>query len=369
MRLVNQVLDVFNRQLPASFVAKVNEMIRFVQNSELATVLAEVASILPRLFAISRPEVLGYCEAFDKAASRCPIFIVAQAIATTKYSLVSARTKPSSLTDLFYSDIPSQKAKLLNALAFFLESKQHFQTFQGILPHLFNLMNENFGKPVIDSALSKLVSEIASSPHFGMMRTFFVQRIFPFVTTAHPKCPQLQEFSAAIPIVLRNVAPPIRSYSDFIQMLVSAKEAYPGVAKFYLEYVKWLLRHETDSKGIVTIILEQIEILTKIFERRPTVENAESLVEALTMQNVGFDPPFILLGKLAVLRVPLLITFVLVNGYVKKCGETELNACKKWFDTVRESYSWPEKEHGIELILSGKGREVIAILEQLNLSE
>jgi hypothetical protein len=93
------------------------------------------------------------------------------------------------------------------------------------------------------------------------------------------------------------------------------------VVKFYLECARWLRRHDRNSRGIVPIILEQIEILREIFERRPTAANDGCLVEALQMQNVGFDPPFILLGKLVTRRVALLTTFVLVNGYAKKRKE------------------------------------------------
>jgi hypothetical protein len=46
-------------------------------------------------------------------------------------------------------------------LVYFLESKQDFQIFKGPFPPLFNLLNDRFRKPVLDSVLLELVEEMA----------------------------------------------------------------------------------------------------------------------------------------------------------------------------------------------------------------
>jgi hypothetical protein len=164
-----------NQRLPSEFVTMVNDILKKSHRMDLGSVHIELSSILPRLFSIAPPELLPCCEAFDRVAPNCPIFLVAQSIAKHQYRMMSPRMKLSSLSALFYLEIPSQKLRLLKALQTLLDSGQHSQSFQSLLPHLFNMMNVDLNKPLLDSAFCGLVASMVGSSNLCSMKTFFLQ--------------------------------------------------------------------------------------------------------------------------------------------------------------------------------------------------
>jgi hypothetical protein len=194
------------------------------------------------------------------------------------------------------------------------------------------------------------------------MKSFFMQRIFPFFSASHPSDPQFDEFSLVIALVASAVPPPIPLYSEFVSTLMSARPLHPRAAKLYREYVRWMLQSQ-DEPAIV-INSEKIQILTKVFEKIPSIENVQGLVEALRVPNPEFDPAMVLLGKLVNLNVPPLILFVLVHGYVRKCKESELDACRGLFTQLRNSEADSEKDVAIELILNRKARDLFPLLDK-----
>jgi hypothetical protein len=158
------------------------------------------------------------------------------------------------------------------------------------------------------------------------------------------------------------VPPPIRLYSDFISVLIQSQQLHPRAGKLYREYVRWVLQRQDEPAAVINS--EGLQTLAKVFEKTPSIENAQGLVEALRVSDPGFDPVMVLLGKLVNLNVPLLMIFVLVHCYARKCKESELGACRALFAQLRESGTGTEKDTGIGLILNRKARDVLASLDK-----
>jgi hypothetical protein len=178
----------------------------------------------------------------------------------------------------------------------------------------------------------------------------------------HPDSPQFLELSRAISVVTHALGPPIDGYSEFMDQILA--KGHPQAAVYYCDFVQLLLKNDMDEDRKSDAILQQIQVLQKIWTCDPTVENCERLAGALRQPCEGFEAGFMLLGKLAMLDVSLLGLLVLIKKFVEKSNEEGLEGCKKWYESVVDSYGEGIKGKCIGMVLEGKGLEVVDTLSE-----
>jgi hypothetical protein len=353
LRVVNQVLQCFGRDLPAPFFATISEAIQAVFSSGSAAVSIEIASILTRLSPLSAPFFLPLCESFDKSSQRLALFVVPQTIAATKHALQSARIRGPALVDQFSCIIPSQNLRFLRALEILVTSHSQFPTVQPLMPHILRLFEAYAASPFFDEALSSLASSMAKCDDFAAIRTFFVQRIFPLLLHA-PNSPQFRALSAAIPAVAHAVPPPIRAYADFAAAVPAQRPPHPRAAQFFGAFAQWSIRAEFDAARALAVALERLDVAQRLFAAAPSAENARELADAAAAKCAGFDAGAVA-ARVTAIRVPELAALVLVRALARSPAGRA--AAEAWAVAV------PALADGITRVLAGRAVEALEAIE------
>ena len=360
LRIVNEVIAKLRRRCPPELTSMVNEKLALMQNSEVSAVFTEMASIFARLFNNSKPELLYICDAFDQIAPKSGLFLVAQATAVGKHNMQCSRICKSGLYDFFTTDIASRRLRLLYSIERMLSQPLFFQLFTSLFDSFAKMFADNCQKPFFDAILAYLASVIAGHVKFDAVRGNFVRRIIPQLFQP-PNSPQFGELAMAISLVTHAVGPPIQGYSTFIDVILNTKPTHPRAAYFYSDFVQWLIQNGVDDARRSDIILEDIQVMQRLFMENHTCENAEKLAEALQQHAEGFDPSFMLFGKIAMLPIPLTYLLVLIQKYIRKCNSEDVQMCRTWVESVESSYD-PEVAKCVHLILDGKNKDVLHLL-------
>lgn len=360
LRIVNQSIAKLGRRSPPELVSLINEKLILMQNTEIPAVHAEIASILSRLFNVTTPELMRICESFDQIAPKSGLFLLAQATAVSKHNIPCSRFVKSGIVDFFTSELPSRRLRLLYACERLMSQTLFFQLFTSLFDNFAKMFAENCQRPFFDGVLAQLASAVAGHVKFDWVRGDFVRRIIPLLFQP-PNSPQFSELAMAISLVTHAVGPPIQGYSTFIDLILTTKPTHPRAAYFYSDFVQWLIQNGVDDARKSDIILEDIQVMQKLFLERHTCENAEKLAEALQQQAEGFDPSFMLFGKIAMLPIPLMPLLVLIQKYLRKCSSEDIETCKMWVESVESAYD-PDVAKCIRLVLDGKNKEVLPFL-------
>jgi hypothetical protein len=363
LRLINQTIHTMSRKLPFSFLELINNKLQFLKGTDLASVYLEVASILTRFFVVYKPDLLPVGELFDKGAPSFPLFIVSQAVAVTCYSVSSGRIS-QSFSQLFQTQVPSQKVKLLTALQTLIGSPGGFSIFEGSFNEFVKLFEENATQPLFDSLFCKLIAVIVGSADFFAIEGRFLEKVAPLIFQP-PNSPQFGELSMAISLMSHVVQAPIPGYANFINTLLNSQPVNPNAANFVREFVQWSLQREADATRISGLAMQEIRAFQRLFSLAPTLVNAQGLIDGLRIQGVQFDSALLLIAKLVLLQVPLLSVLVLVQGYVRRCSQAELEECIHVFEAVHDSYPAEGLVRGVQLILKRSPSELLAFAESL----
>jgi hypothetical protein len=363
LRLINQTIHTMSRKLPFSFLELINNKLQFLKGTDLAPVYLEVASILTRFFVVYKPDLLPIGELFDKSAPSFPLFIVSQAVAVTCYSVSSGRIS-KSFSQLFQTQVPSQKVKLLTALQTLVGSPGGFSIFEGSFNEFVKLFEENATQPLFDSLFCKLIAVIVGSADFFEIEGRFLEKVAPLMFQP-PNSPQFGELSMAISVMSHVVQGPIPGYANFINSLINSQPVSPDAANFVREFVQRSLQGEADATRISGLAMQGIKAFQRLFSLAPTWANAQGLIEGLRVQGIEFDPALLLIAKLVLLPVPLLAILVLVQGCVRRCSQAELDACRRVFEAVHDSYPVEELVQGVQLVLKRCPSELLAFADSL----
>jgi hypothetical protein len=359
LKVIEVTLLTYGRRLGEAFFQQLDNCLAKLEVIDVPGMYTCLSLILAKLFAMAPPNLLRLCESFDRIVPQSALFVIAEALALVKGPILCTRLAKSSLTDLFVIDLPSQKLRLLRAVDCLVTSPQQMPYYFAGFSQVMRVFSEDCDKPFFDRILANLASTTASSVRFDLVRPMFVQKILPLLFP-EPNSPQFVEVSRAISVVTQALGPPIDGYSEFIdQMLVNC---HPMAANYYCDFVQFLLRSDMNEDRRSDVTLQQIHVLQKIWGSFPTVENGERLLGALKQPYEGFEPGFMVLGKLAMLAVPCLAVLVLVKKYVKGSSNEEIAACKTWYGNLCDSYGDDVKAKCIGLILDGRSAEVIELL-------
>jgi hypothetical protein len=351
LRLINVSLQVLGMTTPPEFITAVNRKLLSVYLAEFDVIQIELASILTRLFAFAAPDVFRICEGFDATAPHFGLYIVSQAVAATRYDVASYRISQRVLSELFYSKVPSQQLRLLRAVDKLIGSSIYWPLFVKYFDPFCALFTDGCTRPLFDAVCAPIPASILENSAFDSIQPAFLQKVLPAVFQP-PNSPQFSELTYAISTISHLIPAPNKSYTEFAELLVKAETVlHPQASYYYHHYVHWLLRHETEPDRRSDIILEEIDILQRIFQEFPTVDNAERLIQAIKIPCNKVDPCLVLLGKLAALPVPLLSVLVLVSGFVKRANPDVIEACRRWFKTTSEADGSGARNTSVGLVL------------------
>jgi hypothetical protein len=170
----------------------------------------------------------------------------------------------------------------------------------------------------------------------------------------------------AVSLMSHVVQAPIPGYTNFINSLLNSELVNPNAADVMREFVQWSLQGEANATRISGLAMQEIKAFQRLFCLAPTPAHAQGLVEGLRVQGTDFDPALLLIAKLVLLEVPLLAVLVLVQGYVRRCSPTELDACRHVFEAVHDSYPAEGLVRGVQLVLKRSPSELLAFVENLH---
>jgi hypothetical protein len=228
------------------------------------------------------------------------------------------------------------------------------------MPQILRLFETGCSRPLLDAALSSLAASMSNCGSFTLIRTFFVQRIFPLLLHP-PNSPHFAAFASVIPLVTRIVPPPIRPYGDFAAFAISARPLHPRAAELYIAFVRWNLQNEFDSARRLTAALEQLDVVQKLFAGNPSRENGGALAEAIgaLMKLEGFDAAGILPGRLSAMAVGELAALSLAKRLLPMA---EGQVCAAWAEMAANAGAHTLAS-GIRFLIGGKPVDAMDVLE------
>jgi hypothetical protein len=358
LRVVNQTLSSRNRKLPTSFLDFLNEKLALLRGTDVGSVYPELALILARFWTFYKPDLLTICELFDRTAPSVSLFIVAQAVAVAAHSANCSRLVEFS--DLFSCQIPSQKLGLLTALQTLVGSPRHFPLFRNALRDFVRTFSDAAAMPLFDFSLSSFVTSVVGSAT-PELQSAFVQKVAPLIFQP-PHSPQFVQLSMAVSAISHSIRFLIPGYQNFVNSALLTVPIPPSAASLVRDYAEWWLQIATDAREVVQ---QQLAALQKLFCMSPTLPNGMALVKAVRAPSACIDHAAVLLGRLALMAVPLLSMLVLVQGYVVQCSEEELGNCWAAYEAAVESYPSKELADGIRLILERKPNALLEFVDRL----
>ncbi|KAH0795113.1 hypothetical protein GPJ56_000956 [Histomonas meleagridis] len=207
---------------------------------------------------------------------------------------------------------------------------------------------------------------MASNPNFQKIRKDYIQSILPHVFVP-ANSPQFNEFSLYISVIVHSIGWPLPQYLQFIDSIIEANPTHPKATQYYRDFVRWLLGNESDPIRKADIVLQELEVIQKIFTQNPTQENSEGLIEALVQPSYddNFDPSLLLIGKLAMLDLPVTVILVMIQKYVRQCSEENLQKCLAMHEMFADSYHSEKKSKAIKLILERKSADALIVLQSV----
>lgn len=357
LRIINQVLSLYKRQLQPDFLNEINQALLLLQSSEFSIVYSELSRIFSVLFEFfESKELINFCESFDKIVKTTSVFLVAQSVASFRYPewYSSGRIQKTPLNDqLLFTELPSMRMHAIIALDHLLNCRSFWPLIIQIISNVFNTFQDFSATPIFDHLLANFSSLLAANVNFQIIRPFFAQRILPFLFVS-PNSPNFQVYAESASIAIQQIGPPLPHFYKYIDAVIQTRPLVHNAAHYYREFVRWLLKHERDKVRQCDILLEEFSVVQRIYELDPSPSNAEGLIEALKQSNQeGMNVTIILFGKLTMLQIPLLQMVVLVHKYVKSADEEETKRCMEIFESLADSYS-PEVSKALRSVLNGK---------------
>ncbi|OHS99312.1 hypothetical protein TRFO_34286 [Tritrichomonas foetus] len=360
LRVINEVLVLCGKNLLNGFISELTRALIAIQNTDISLIYHEMSMIFSTLFNISFSQnLILICDNFDKIVKQTAIFIIPQAVAASVYGRPSQRITKGGLNDQFYIEIPSQRLKVIKAIDKLVSCQPYWQLIIQILPNIIKTYQEYSTKPFFDLILAKLSSVLVSDVNFDSIRKDFTQKILP-ILFVEPNTPSFKVFAEAASIATQQISPPLPIYYQFIDKLMQSQPIEPNAAHYYRDFVRWLLKYETDPIRKTDIMLEELSNIQKIFATDPSSENSEGLVEALRHPAEGIDSTFMLFGKLALMPISKLQVVVLIHKYYRGANPQEREKCQVMFESLNDSYD-QELADALKCVLFEKAIDAMKI--------
>ena len=357
LRAISECLYLYGKKFSKETLSDIERLLQPTQNSDISLVFYELSYIFNFILNLQESnQLFTFCENFDKLVKQYSIFIVPQSSAVSLYGKVSTRVNKNGINDRLLSEIPSQKLKSIRAIDKLVNSRPCWQIIIAILPNIIKIFQECYMKPFFDSAISNLSMVLATDINFESIKQNFVQKILPILFAA-PNTPHFKVFAEAVSVVTQKIPPPLPGYFKYIDCIMESTPIEPNAAHYYRDFVRWLLKHEHDPVRKSDILLEELSKIQIIFSADPSNENSDGLIEALKSPVEGIDSSFMMLGKLAMLKINKLQIAVLIHKYLRCINSEGKENCKAIFESLSDSYD-PELKIALNYVLNGKSIEV-----------
>lgn len=349
-RVLNQIIDCFSKKLPQDFIDKIIEVFLSIYSIDLPSLILELSYIFNRISGKDRQKLEKIYSYYDKLLSKFKIFIQS----TPQLKKISKNTISDNLT----SNIPSIRIRTLKLVYTILSDTSLWGLFVQILNSLSKSFAENSSCPIFNFIFSQISSLIISHQQFESIKKVFINTILPYIYV-DPNSPQFAEYSPYISVIAHTIGYPLPQYVSYVDTILKSNPMHPNTTEYYCDYVRWVLLFEKDPIRKTDVILQGLQTIQKILIQHPTNANSDCLIDILLQNSIDFEHSFFLLGKLAMLPIPITTILIIIQKYIRRCKKEDYENCKEIFESISDSYGSSQKAELIRLILNKNAKEAL----------
>lgn len=366
LRVTHLAVSMFYKSIPVEFMQKLNTKLAIYLNCDISIIYKEISSIFEYTFPVAKPipQLIAMCDAFDKLAYKSSVFIVPQTLAYAKHLIGSTRINKAGYVDQLLSEIPSIKIHALKSVQLLFDSSQGWAIFYSMFSTFSAVFSEKCTTPLICPILAQMANQLLSNIFFDKIQKDYISHILPKLFS-QPNLPWFNDLTMPTITFVQKFNPPGSLYTKFVDGILNTKPYDPKASQLYRFYASWLYNNERSTSRKSDILLEEIQVLTKMLATSPSMENVVALVDALKLDPEGYDPVFILIGKLAKLPIPYIYVILLVNEFIKRSKEDEVSSCKELFESVADTFQNQQYSEALRLVLDRKPLEAVIIATSL----
>lgn len=315
-------------------------------DSPIASIHVELARIMLILFQISNPTDYIISKIINMSQNRI-LNPYLPCLALINSPDITKKTANA----LMNPEIPIPTLKMLGFRIIQLALKRNWAFFAANSDLYFDTALPLFSQPIFSKKILDINMIIIRHPEFRKKTQYFLPKLSYFAFCIPPSHPSSVFCFPLITPILLFIENPWPSFKTFTLSLLETKPHIEIASTYYVEYVKWKLRFETDEFEQILLVKECVRTTEQRFRENPTYKNMDAMIQAWFLPLTELETAFTYIWKLMMYQFPTLMLCVLLKKFMNKCSYEQIERWKEVFGTVQSDLGdIPQKEAFVKVL-------------------